>query len=286
MNRREFMRAASAAAIAVTTLDTAATPFPDKSAALCDVNVTLGRWPFRRLPLDETARLLAKLRTHGVTQAWAATFDAVFGKNLTGANSWLAEECRRYGDGTLLPFGTVNLVASDWEAEFNRCVGRHRMKGLRLFPNYHGYDLTTPSFSRLSALAQDREIVLQIAVSLEDERTQPASASVPHVDVQPLVSLPPRRLDTRLVLLNWQRAVKPELVTKLAEAGVYFDIATVENVGGVAKLLDQASMQRVLFGSHAPCFYFESAVLKVRESSLNYENARAVCELNARQLLT
>ena len=286
MNRREFLRAVSTAVLSVAAIDSTAAAPPDGASKLCDVNVTLGRWPFRRLPLEETAQLLAKLRMNGVAQAWAANFDAVFGKDLTGANSWLAEECRRHGDGILMPFGTVNPAATDWEAEFTRCVDGHRMKGLRLFPNYHGYDLANPTFIRLSALAHERKIAIQIAVSLEDERTQPASASVPHVDVQPLAALPHSRDDARLILLNWQRAVKSDMVSKLAEAGVSFDIATVENVGGVANLLDQASLRRVLFGSHAPCFYFESAQLKLRESSLSSENARAVCELNARRLLS
>lgn len=286
MNRREFLRATSTAAISVAVLDTIAAATPDSAGGLIDVNVTLGRWPFRRLPLDETNRLLAKLRRHGVTQAWAANFDAVFGKDLTTANSWLTEECRRHGRRALLPFGTVNLAASDWEAEFHRCVDGHRMRGLRLFPNYHGYDLAAPAFARLLALAHGREIVIQIAVSLEDERTQPAGASVPHVDVQPLASLAHSRYAARLVLLNWQRAMKAEAVTKLAGAGVCFDIATVENIGGAANLIDQVSSQRVVFGTHAPCFYFESAWLKLRESALNLENTRAVCDLNARRLLS
>jgi predicted TIM-barrel fold metal-dependent hydrolase len=41
----------------------------------------------------------------------------------------------------------------------------------------------------------------------------------------------------------------------------------------------------VLFGSHAPFFYFEAAPLKLQESDLHGATLRAVAELNARRLL-
>ena len=44
---------------------------------MIDTNVYLSRWPFRRLPLDETPALVAKLHEQGVEQAWAGSFDAV-----------------------------------------------------------------------------------------------------------------------------------------------------------------------------------------------------------------
>lgn len=252
---------------------------------MIDTNITLGRWLFRRLPLDETTALVAKLRQQGVTQAWAGSFDSVFSRDLAAANARLAEECRRHGRGLLLPFGSVNLTLPDWEEDFRRCVGPHAMRGLRLFPNYHGYELGDPAFAKLLALAGEKKIVVQIAADLEDERTQHRLATVPHLDANPLLALVRNSPGARVELLNWQRAVKLDLVKQLSAAGVCFDIATVEGVGGVANLLEQISADRVVFGSHAPFFYFESAGLKLKESALSAPAAQAVCELNARRLL-
>ena len=44
---------------------------------MIDVNVNLSRWPGRRLPLDETPILLAKLRKAEVQQAWVGSFDGL-----------------------------------------------------------------------------------------------------------------------------------------------------------------------------------------------------------------
>ena len=56
-------------------------------SALVDTNISLSRWPFRRCPLDDTPALVAKLREHGVTQAWAGTFDGLLHKDLAAANA-------------------------------------------------------------------------------------------------------------------------------------------------------------------------------------------------------
>jgi predicted TIM-barrel fold metal-dependent hydrolase len=49
-------------------------------------------------------------------------------------------------------------------------------------------------------------------------------------------------------------------------------------------LAEEVSFPRVLFGSHSPFFYLESALLKVKESGLSPEEERAVCLGNARKL--
>jgi hypothetical protein len=121
-----------------------------------DVNVHLSRWPFRRLPDDEPAALVQGLRVAGVTQAWAGTFEALLHRNLADANACLADDCARHGEGLLLPFGSVNPANPDWREDLRRCVEDHRMRGLRLYPNYHGYKLDTPEFATLLDLVSER----------------------------------------------------------------------------------------------------------------------------------
>jgi predicted TIM-barrel fold metal-dependent hydrolase len=160
------------------------------------------------------------------------------------------------------------------------------MPGIRLHPNYHGYKLDDPAFARLLDLAGESGLIVQIAVAMEDERTQHALMRAPHVDAAPLLTVLPGRPKLRLELLNWFRGVKGTLLPKLAAAGqVYFDIATMEGVGGVASLLQQVPAERVVFGSHAPLFYFESAQLKLKESVLGQVELAAVSYGNARRLL-
>jgi len=109
---------------------------------------------------------------------------------------------------------------------------------------------------------------------------------VPHVDVAPLLALLPKRSNLQIVLLNWSRGAGIPLLAKLSAAGqVSFDIATLEGVGGVANLLKQVPADHVVFGSHAPFFYLESAVLKLKESVLSEVELKAIRAGNASRLL-
>jgi predicted TIM-barrel fold metal-dependent hydrolase len=59
----------------------------------------------------------------------------------------------------------------------------------------------------------------------------------------------------------------------------------LESVGGVAKLLDHVPAERVLYGSYFPFFYWESALLKIRESELNNDQRASIMSTNAERLL-
>jgi predicted TIM-barrel fold metal-dependent hydrolase len=230
-----------------------------------DTNVYLSRWPFRRLRGDETLDLASMLHRTGVTQAWAGSYDALLHKDVEGVNARLAEECRRHGSGFLLPFGTVNVSLPDWEEDLRRCHEVHRMPGIRLHPNYHGYGLDSADFSKLLYGAAARGLLVQIVVRMDDERTQHPLVRVPPLDPAPLATLSVPGL--RLMLLN----------ASAPPAGLPFETATIERAGGLARL----GVERACFGSFAPFFILESALLKLKESAVD----SSVLDANAERLL-
>lgn len=254
---------------------------------IIDTNVNLSRWRFRRLIGDEPAELVARLRKRKVTQAWAGSFDGLFHKDLSSANSRLAKDCRAYGQGMLLPFGSINPQLPDWKEDLRRCKEEHRMAGIRLHPNYHGYSLQDPVFAEVLSLATAGGFIVQLALCMEDERTQNPLMRIPPVDLTPLADLVAREPKLRLVVLNSYLTLNLDLLKKLSSSGeVYFDFSMVERIEGVERLAQKVSFQKILFGSNYPLFYFESALLKVQESGLTEEQKKAVFEGNARRLVS
>ena len=251
-----------------------------------DVNINLSRWPSRRLPHDETLALIKKLRTSGITQAWASSFDGLLHQDISSVNQRIADDCKQLGEGILIPFGCMNPKLIGWQKDLAQCKGKHQMPGIRLFPNYHGYDLEDEVFKELLNEAEQANLIVQIALKMEDERTQHPHLRVPSVDMKPLPELIKQHPKLRIVILNGMKTLRGDALTSLVQAGnVYFDISMQEGVGGIEKMLKLVPLERVLFGSHFPFFYLESALLKLKESNLGRFREEAIRYKNAASLL-
>jgi hypothetical protein len=168
-----------------------------------------------------------------------------------------------------------------WRDDLRRCLEEHGMAGIRLHPNYHGYTLEFPAFARLLDIATEAGRFVQIAVAMEDTRTQHEKVRVPDVDLAPLVTILKNKPQARVQLLN-HRPRSP-LLNQLAELpGVYFDTARVEGTDGVPRLVESVQAGRVMFGSHAPFLIPEAALIRTHESGLLDEpSLRAVFSGNA-----
>jgi predicted TIM-barrel fold metal-dependent hydrolase len=255
---------------------------------MIDTNVDLFQWPFRRLAGDDPASLVPTLRKKGVTQAWAGNYEGLLHRDVEGVNARLAAACKQYGPKFLIPFGTVNPKIPDWQEDLRRCHEVYRMPGIRLHPDYHGYQLDEPVAVELFSLVGRRKLLLQVAFGMEDPRTQFPLLRVAPVNLQPLPQLLKRTPELRVMILNFGHWGGPEAMP-ISDLGkienVYFDIAMTEKVGGVKNLTVNTSPTRVVFGSHYPFLYFESAVLKIREAGLSHDETQAVLEGNARTFL-
>jgi uncharacterized protein len=164
-----------------------------------------------------------------------------------------------------------------------------------LYPNYHNYGLDHPEFLRLVGLATERGMLLQIAIVMEDERVHHPITKVPPVDAAPLVDVlknfPKARIQLLSPMTALQRGPGPALVR---ETNVVFDIANLEAVGAVGRVIDgkhwsirtPIPQSRLLFGSHAPYFPCEAALLRLFESPLEHETMLALMHRNANRFLS
>jgi predicted TIM-barrel fold metal-dependent hydrolase len=252
---------------------------------ITDVNINLHRWPFRRLPLDDTSKLVQKLQQSGITSAWAGSFDGVLHQDVADVNLRTVAECQQLGDGVLLPVGTINPTLPDWSDDVRRCRQDHGMQVVRITPGYHGYKLDDPVFEQLLNVVDEQHLILQLALKMEDVRTHHPLMMVPTVDHAPLAKLLVDRPQLPVILMNMDRLIGSDAATLTKAGNVYFEISHAEQVGALEKVIRDVPYERLLFGSHAPFFYLESALLKFRESELGDTITRAIQFENAATLL-
>ncbi len=255
------------------------------NGSIIDVQVNLSRWPTRRLRDDDTKQLLERLLRFQVVEAWAGSYDGLLHRDIRGVNERLAADCSRFASLRLRPFGTVNPKSPDWEEDLRRCAEDLKMPGLRLFPNYHGYKLDDSDFHRLLRRAADLKMIVSIPVQMEDERMMHPLLQVKPVDITPLAKIIPTISELKMVLHNTNRNMRALCIPLLQTGRVWMDIAMLDGLDVISEWLENAPLDGIVFGSHAPFHYWEASLLKLHEAQLENFRHRAICFGNARRLL-
>lgn len=246
-----------------------------------DTNVTLFRWPSRRVPLDRVKALEGRLRTLGITEAWACSFEGILHRDITTVNVRLHERCKKHP--FFRPCGVLNLSLPSWKRDFVNCVERHSMHGVRLYPNYHDYSLGGAACEELFEMAARLRVLVQIVVSLEDSRTQNRMLSVPDTDLKPLCVMAKKYPKTTFQLLNL-RYITRDLHDVFSCQNILVDTARIDGTDGVSKLVEQVSPSRVLYGSHSPLLIPEASMIRMHESALSLGDQQSIFFGNASEI--
>ena len=145
---------------------------------------------------------------------------------------------------------------------------------------------TDERVGELFALAADAKLIVQIALRMEDVRTQHPLMQVSDVDVTPLSKRLDEHPGLQVVLINSLRTVVGGQLEAFApRKNVWFEMSMLEGIGGLETFIKQVPYERVLYGSYAPFFYPESSQLKLAESELGETIRTAVASGNAKRML-
>src|SRR6266540_446411 len=261
---------------------------------IIDTNVNLFDWPFRKLKYRDTGALVAKLKKHRIIEAWAGSFEALLAKDMNGVNARLAAECHEHSPGFLIPFGSVNLAWPDWQEDVRRCHEVHKMPGIRIYPGYQPFDLDHPGMESLVTMTAERGLILQVVFGMEDPRVHHPIINVGPVTFRPFVKAVQGTPNAKLELLHFSGSSQGDVLPRfMTEANTFMDISRLEGNGAVGRMIGSITglpsarvpVERIVFGSHAPYFPVETALLKLIESPLDAQQLRAIMQSNARRLL-
>src|SRR5690606_31569835 len=127
---------------------------------LIDINAYVGHWPFRQLQNNSCDGLLKRMNKFGVDVSVISNLNGIFYKNTQSANRELFNELKsnRHFSKRFIPFAVINPIYAGWKNDFNESIHKFGMKGLRLYPKYHDYEITDPSLVELVKMARDHDI--------------------------------------------------------------------------------------------------------------------------------
>ena len=265
-----------------------------KAAGIIDTNVNLFNWPFRALKYRDTRALIAKLKKHRVIEAWAGSFEALLSKDMNGVNARLAAECLKHGPGFLIPFGSVNLAWPDWPEDVRRCHEVHKMPGIGIYPGYQPFDLDHPGMKSLVKMTSECGLILQVVFGMEDPRVHHPIITVGPVTFGPLLRAVKGTPNAKVELLHFPGLSQGQDLSEfMRETNTFMDISRLEGNGAVGRMIGSITglpsarvpIDRIVFGSHAPYFPLETAILKLIEPPLDDAQLQAIMQGNARQLL-
>jgi uncharacterized protein len=265
---------------------------------LIDINAYVGHWPFMQLKYNTCELLGQRMDRFGVDFSVISNMNGIFYKNTQSANQELYDEIKaskRYKN-RLVPFAVINPIYAGWRQDMETSISKLGMKGIRLYPKYHDYEMTDPSLIELVKRARDMNIPVTFNYRMVDSR-QRSWMDIDYVaytpkpewslkDIFPIIKEVP---DARYMILN----VANGLNLNEAEAALFKKADVLMDTSGrtlsdLGSLLKTQGKERFAFGTHSPILDYLTGLLRIeslRESEADTATKELLRSGNAKSFL-
>jgi len=233
---------------------------------IVDVNAYLGHFAFRRLRHNTAESLLALMDSKRIDKAVVSSASAITYRNAQAGNEEVAEEVRGRSY-RLIPFAVINPFYAGWQDDLKICHEQFGMVGLRLYPKWHNYQLSSLCCRQLIDAATERGMIISIPIRVEDNRQRSWLLNVPDVPLEEIVELVKARSKARFILLNGIGYTRCPLGRKDNGLPCNYAIglsrlsAVLANELG--QLITNLGAERVMFGTGMPFNYPDPALVKL-----------------------
>jgi len=233
---------------------------------IVDVNAYLGHFAFRRLRHNTAAALLVLMDSKRIDKAAVSSAGAITYRNAQAGNEEVAEEVRVRSD-RLIPFAVINPFYAGWQDDLKICHEEFGMAGLRLYPKWHNYQLSSPCCRELVNAATERGMVISIPIRVEDNRERSWLLNVPDVSLEEIVELVKAHPKARFILLNGIGYTGCLLGRKdnglPSNYAIELSRLSAVLANELGQLITNLGAERVMFGSGMPFNYPDPALVKL-----------------------
>lgn len=237
---------------------------------LIDSNAYVGHWPFKQLKYNTCKTLLERMNQFDIDVSVVSNLNGIFYKNTQPANEELYDEIssNKHFQTRFIPFAVINPIYGGWKNDFEICSTKMGMKGIRLYPKYHGYELTNPSLIELVKKARDRDLPVAFSLRMVDSRPSSWLDIEKEWVLKDLVPIVREVPDAKYLILNIANSTQlSEEETKLFKnANIVFDTSG-RAMSDLGNLLHKFGKEKFAFGTHSPILDSLTGLLRVESLS-------------------
>ena len=137
-------------------------------------------------------------------------------------------------------------------------------RGIRLYPQYHDYEITDPSCLEIVKYARDKGLFVALTVRMVDSRLRSwmdLSKEWTLQDILPLIREVP---DTKYLILNISGGIilSEEDTALIRKSSILFDTSG-RHVSDLSNLLKKYGSDKFAFGTHTPILDYLTGLLKI-----------------------
>jgi uncharacterized protein len=256
-----------------------------------DINAYIGHWPFKQVQYNTCKSLLERMDHFGVDVSVVSNLNGIFYKNTQSANEELYDEIKsdkRFAD-RFIPFAVINPIYAGWRDDLEICHKKMGMKGVRVYPLYHDYEITDSSSIELVKDARDRGLPVAFTTRIVDSRQRSwmdITMEWALKDILPIIKAVP---DAKFLILNVanNRAFTEEETELLKKADLVMDTSgrSMNNLGEQLKAIGK---EKFAFGTHSPILDYLTGRLRIetlRESEADEQTKEMLRSGNAKRII-
>jgi len=251
---------------------------------IVDVNAYLGHFAFRRLRHNTAASLLALMDSKRIDKAVVSSSSAITYRNAQAGNEEVAAEVRGHSD-RLIPFAVINPSYAGWQDDLEICNEEFDMAGLRLYPKWHNYQLSSACCRELVNAATERGMAISIPIRAEDNRQRSWLLNVPDVPLAEIVELMKAHPKARFILLNGIGYTRCPLGRKdnglPSNYAIGLSRLSALLANELGQLITNLGAERVMFGTGMPFKYPDPALVKLEVLDASEADKEKIYSQNA-----
>jgi uncharacterized protein len=254
---------------------------------IIDVQCHLGHWPFRRIRFNTAPGLVKRMDRSGIDKAVVASLDAIFYRDTHAGDEEMAAGVAAYRKRFIL-LATVNPAYSGWEKDLDAGILKLGIKGMRLTPQYHGYDLDGAEGSAVLAAAAERGLPVAIPISLDQRWLAHPLDDAKRTAADRIAAAVKANPKVKFIIQNatgWD--LGPFFADgAFKEREFVFDIARMDGVmwKHIPQVMEKLGAGHLAFGTGLPMSYAAPALIRMAVMEASEEAKEKVAWRNAEEM--